>query len=461
MSIVATFMLPHPPIVIPKIGKGDMKKVQKTVDAFEKAAEKIGQIQPETIVVISPHHTVYADYFQISPGKKGRGNLGKFNVPQVSVSAKYDEDFVEKLSHIADAHGVPAGVKGAVEKSIDYGTVIPLFYVNKYWKNYKLVHMGISGLTLDMHYKLGMCIKETAEALGTKTVVIASGDLSHRLKPDGPNGYRKEGAEYDAQVMGIMERGDFDELLDFDEGFRSIAGECGHRSITAMAGALDGHKVTSECFSYEGTIGVGYGVCAFELGETDDTRYLLDKYLKRDIERISEIKEKEDEYVKIARNAIEELILNDKKYELPEDASKELKENKAGVFVTIKVGKQLRGCIGTLEPEKENVAEEIIQNAMNAASNDPRFSHINKEELNRMEITVDVIGDFEEIFSDDMLDIHKYGVMVTKGRKKGFLLPNQAGLETTEQQLFIAKQSAGLRPIDKAKMERFEVVRHS
>ena len=460
MGIVATFMLPHPPIVIPKIGKGDMKKVQKTVDAFEKAAEIIGQIQPETIVVISPHHTVYADYFQISPGKKGRGNLGKFNVPQVSVSAKFDEDFVEKLSHIADAHGVPAGVKGAVEKSIDYGTVIPLFYVNKYWKNYKLVHMGVSGLTLDMHYKLGMCIKDTAEALGTKTVVIASGDLSHRLKPDGPNGYRKEGAEYDAQVMGIMERGDFDELLDFDEGFRSIAGECGHRSITVMAGALDGRKVNSECLSYEGTIGVGYGVCVFEPGEADDTRFLLDKYLKKDVERISEIKEKEDEYVKIARSAIEELILNDKKYEIAEDVSKELTENKAGVFVTIKVGKQLRGCIGTLEPEKDNIAEEIIQNAMNAAANDPRFSHISKEELDRMEIIVDVIGEFEEIFSEDMLNVHKYGVMISKGRKKGFLLPNQAGLETTEQQVVIAKQSAGLRPRDKSKMERFEVVRH-
>ena len=460
MGIVATFMMPHPPIVIPKIGKGDMKKVQKTVDAYEKAAEKIGQIQPETIVVISPHHTNYADYFQISPGKKGRGNLGQFNVPQVSVSEKFDEDFVEKLSHIADSHGIPAGIKGAVDKNIDYGTVIPLFYVDKYWKNYKLVTMGVSGLTLDMHYKLGMCIKETAEVLGNKTVVIASGDLSHRLKPDGPNGYRKEGAEYDAQVMGIMERGEFGELLDFDEGFRSIAGECGHRSFTVMAGALDGQKVTSECLSYEGTIGVGYGICTFEPGEDDKERYLLDKYIEKDTARVAAIKEKEDEYVKIARSAIEELILNDKKYEVSNDVSKELIEKKAGVFVTIKTGRQLRGCIGTLQPEKDNIAEEIIQNAMNAAANDPRFSHIDKNELDRMEITVDVIGEFEEIFSDDMLNVHKYGVMITKGRKKGFLLPNQAGLETTEQQVTIARQSAGLRPRDKAKMERFEVVRH-
>ena len=460
MGIEATFMLPHPPIVIPKIGKGDMKKVQSTVDAFEKAAERIGQIQPETIVVISPHHTLYADYFQISPGKKGKGNLGQFNVPQVSVSAKFDEDFVEKLSHIADSHGIPAGVKGAVDKYIDYGTVIPLFYVNKYWKNYKLVTMGVSGLTLDKHYKLGMCIKETAEALGNKTVVIASGDLSHRLKPDGPNGYRKEGAEYDAQVMGILRDTRFDELLDFDEGFRSIAGECGHRSLTIMAGVLDGVNVESECLSYEGTIGVGYGICSFEPKEADDSRYMLDKYLVKDKARVAEIKEKEDEYVKIARNAIEELILNDKKYELPEDVSKELTEKKAGVFVTIKTGRMLRGCVGTLEPERENVAEEIIQNAMNAAANDPRFAHIEKEELDRMEITVDVIGEFEEIFTDDMLNVHKYGVMISKGRKKGFLLPNQTGLETTEQQVSIAKQSAGLRPRDKAKMERFEVVRH-
>ena len=460
MGIVATFMLPHPPIVIPKIGKGDLKLVQKTVDAYEEAAEKIGQIQPETIVIISPHHTLYADYFQISPGKKGKGNLGQFNVPQVSVSAKFDEDFVEKLSHVADAHGIPAGVKGATSKTIDYGAVIPLVYVNKYWKNYKLVHMGISGLPLVSHYELGKCIKETAESLGTKTVVIASGDLSHRLKPDGPNGYRKEGAEYDAQLMGIMERCEFDRLMDFDEGFRALAGECGHRSFTVMAGALDKTDVDAKCLSYEGVTGVGYGVCVFEPGEANEERDMKEKYLAKDKERIDAIKEKEDEYVKLARKAIEELVLNDKKYEITEELPEEMINKKAGVFVTIKTGKQLRGCVGTLSPEKENIAEEIIQNAMNSAGNDPRYAHIEKDELDRMEITVDVIGEFEEIFTDDMLDVHEYGVCITKGRKKGFLLPNQTGLETTEQQVAIARQSAGLRPRDKAKMERFEVVRH-
>ena len=460
MGIVATFMLPHPPIVIPKIGKKDMKTVQNTVDAYEQAAEKIGQIQPETIVIISPHHTLYADYFQISPGKKGRGNLGQFNVPQVSVTAKYDEDFVEKLSHIADAHNIAAGTKGAVSKTIDYGAVIPLVYVNKYWKNYKLVHMGISGLPLVDHYELGKCIKETAENLGTKTVVIASGDLSHRLRPDGPNGYRKEGAEYDARVMDIMENARFDELMDFDEGFRSIAGECGHRSLTVMAGALDKTDVEVKRLSYEGVTGVGYGICIFEPGEANEERDMKARYIKKDTERINGIKEKEDAYVRLARHAVEELVLNDKKYEVTEDIPKELLNKKAGVFVTIKSGRQLRGCVGTLTPEKENIAEEIIQNAMNSAGNDPRYAHIEKDELDRIEITVDVIGEFEEIFTDDMLDIHKYGVCISKGRKKGFLLPNQTGLETTEQQVIIAKQSAGLRPRDKAKMERFEVTRH-
>lgn len=460
MGIVATFMLPHPPIVIPKIGKKDMKLVQNTVDAYEKAAEKIGQIQPETIVIISPHHTLYADYFQISPGKKGRGNLGQFNVPQVSVSAKFDEDFVEKLSHIADAHNVPAGVKGAVSKTIDYGAVIPLFYVNKYWKNYRLVHMGISGLPLVSHYELGKCIKETSEILGTKTVVIASGDLSHRLKPDGPNGYRKEGAEYDASVMDIMENARFDELMDFDEGFRLLAGECGHRSFTVMAGALDKTDVNVQRLSYEGVTGVGYGICVFEPGAVNEDRDMKARYIKKDLERINAIRSKEDEYVSLARHAVEEFILNNKKCEVPENISDELKNKKAGVFVTIKTGKQLRGCVGTLLPEKENIAEEIIQNAVNSAGNDPRYANIEKDELDRMEITVDVIGEFEEIFTEDMLDIHKYGVCISKGRKKGFLLPNQTGLETTEQQVIIAKQNAGLRPRDKSKMERFEVIRH-
>ncbi len=103
--------------------------------------------------------------------------------------------------------------------------------------------------------------------------MIASGDLSHRLKADGPYGYQEEGPAYDRRVMDVMGSADFAKLLQFSDDFCGKAGECGHRSFTMMAGALEGWKVQAKRLSYEGTFGVGYGICTYEVaGEADDGR---------------------------------------------------------------------------------------------------------------------------------------------------------------------------------------------
>lgn len=264
MGILAAFMVPHPPLIVPEVGRGEEKKIQKTIDAYGKVAQRIGEIMPETLVVISPHQVMYADYFHISPGKGARGDLAQFRAAGVRMEAVYDTAFVGKLCSQADACGLPAGTEGERTPRLDHGTMVPLYFVNQYWAGYQLVRIGLSGLPLRMHVQLGKCIQDTAESLGRKTVVIASGDLSHRLKPDGPYGYQKEGPEYDRQIMEVMGKGDFPKLLHFPEDFCRRAGECGHRSFTIMAGALSQKKFTARQLSYEGPFGVGYGICAYE-----------------------------------------------------------------------------------------------------------------------------------------------------------------------------------------------------
>ena len=162
---------------------------------------------------------------------------------------------------------MPAGTMGQLDRKLDHGTMGPLYFVNQYWTDYQLVRVGLSGLPLIRHYELGQCIQETANALNRKVVIIASGDLSHRLKEDGPYGYREEGPAYDTRIMDVMGRGDFGRLLEFSEDFCEKAGECGHRSFTIMAGALDKMKVTAEKLSYEGPFGVGYGICTYNVCE--------------------------------------------------------------------------------------------------------------------------------------------------------------------------------------------------
>jgi len=131
------------------------------------------------------------------------------------------------------------------------------------------------------------------------------------------------------------------------------------------------------------------------------------------------------------------------------------------VFVSLKIAGKLRGCIGTISAVTENVAQEIVKNAVSACSEDPRFDPVRAEELERITYSVDVLGDTEKIDSVEQLDVKRYGVIVISGYRKGLLLPNLEGVDTVEEQLRIAKRKAGIPEYERCRMERFEVVRHT
>ena len=133
---------------------------------------------------------------------------------------------------------------------------------------------------------------------------------------------------------------------------------------------------------------------------------------------------------------------------------------RAGAFVSIHKHGRLRGCIGTIYPTTENVALEIIRNAISASTQDPRFDPITADELKWLEINVDVLGEPERIASMDELDVKRYGVIVSYGQKRGLLLPDLDGVDTPEQQVSIAMQKGGIREDEPYSLERFEVVRH-
>ena len=460
MGIMAAFMVPHPPLIVPEIGRGEEGKTQNTIDAYKKAAKRIGELEPETIVLISPHQIMYADYFHISPGKSAKGDFGQFHAGQVKMEVQYDQAFVETLCKLAEAEKLPAGTMGERDKRLDHGTMVPLYFINQHWDQYKLGRVGRSGLTLTKHYELGQCIKEAADILGRRVVLIASGDLSHRLKTDGPYGFQEEGPVYDERIMDVMGRAAFGELFEFSEEFCEKAGECGHRSFTMMAGALDRAEVIPERMSYEGPFGVGYGVCGYAVCGGDPKRDFMEQYERQERKRIQERSSREDSYVRLARKAIEEYVRSGKKPEIPQGLPKEMYTRRAGVFVSIKEEGRLRGCIGTIQAVQESVAQEIIDNAVSASTRDPRFQPIEEDELDKLTISVDVLGDMEKISSPEELDVKRYGVVVTKGYKRGLLLPNLDGVDTVEEQLAIAKRKAGIKEQEEVSLERFEVVRH-
>ena len=461
MSVVGGIMVPHPPIILPEIGRGEEKKIQVTADAYEAAASFAAELNPDTIVLISPHSVMYADYFHISPGKSAKGDMAQFRAPQVKITVEYDSEFTRMLATIAEENGFPAGKLGEKEPKLDHGTIIPLYYVNHYNTDYQLVRIGLSGLPLTDHYRLGQMIRRTADLLGRRVVLIGSGDLSHKLLMEGPYGFAKEGPLYDERVMDVMGRAAFGELLEFDEIFCEKAAECGHRSFCIMAGALDGLSVEATPLSHEGPFGVGYGVCTFRVTGSDPSRQFLDSWEARRKTELAEKRRKEDAYISLARDTVNAWVTSRKKPELPEGLPAEMLQARAGVFVSLHKDGRLRGCIGTIQPARRNIAEEIIENAVSAAVRDPRFNPVQPDELDALEISVDVLAEPEKIRSREELDVKRYGVIVSKGFRRGLLLPNLDGVDTVEDQIAIALKKAGISDREKDfEIERFEVVRH-
>lgn len=460
MAVIGAFMVPHPPLIIPSVGRGNEQAVQKTVQAYKEVAERVAGMAPETIVIATPHSVMYTDYFHISPGTEAQGDLGQFGESSTRIHTVYDRELTDTISGLAVKDGFMAGTDGEQEAQLDHATMIPLYFINQRYKDYETVRISLSGLSLTDHYTMGQYVRKAASQLGRKTVFIASGDLSHRLLDDGPYGFCKEGPAYDQKIMEAMGGGDFQRLFEFDEEFLEKAGECGHRSFTIMAGVLDGMDVKAERLSYEGPFGVGYGVCTYEpLGENPERKF-KDKYLEKQQKKAEQRRAREDSFVRLARLSLESYVKNGTVIGVPKDLSHDLLKERAGVFVSLKKEGRLRGCIGTICATKSTVAEEIIWNAVSAGARDPRFSPVKAEELYQLEYSVDVLGKTQKITSFEELDAKKYGIIVSRGGRRGLLLPNLSGVDTVEEQIEIAKQKAGIGEEESVQIERFEVIRH-
>ena len=369
--ILATFALPHPPIILPEIGKGREKEIQKTINAYEECAAEIARLKPDTIVVCSPH-------------------------------------FVSR------------------DEPLDHGVTVPLYFVDKVYPDYELIALGFAGYALQENYDFGKQLATYLNENNKRAVFIASGDLSHNLLES------EYGVKLDAEITSALADGDFKRLMKIPPELMKKGQECGLRSFAMMAGTLGNRSVETKLLSYEGTFGVGYAVASFI--------------------------PQESETVKLARYSLEHFVKTGEVVKLPK-TSTELTENSAGVFVCIKSHGQLRGCIGTISPTTENIAHEILRNAVSAASEDPRFPLVKEHELPDLVYTVDVLAPPEPAEVSE-LDVERYGVIVTSRHKRGLLLPNLDGVDTVEQQLGIAKQKAGIDEDEAFGIERFEVKRY-
>jgi AmmeMemoRadiSam system protein A len=167
-----------------------------------------------------------------------------------------------------------------------------------------------------------------------------------------------------------------------------------------------------------------------------------------------------DPYVGLVKKTIKRFIENGEII-TEREAGDEIIKQKAGAFVSLKIDGKLRGCIGTIEPYRTNLAKEIISNAISAATQDPRFPPVSREELDKISYSVDVIEKPEKVADFSMLDTKEYGVIVKSGYRTGVLLPDIEGVDSAEQQVSIALRKAGISNAEKYDLYRFKVTRHN
>lgn len=480
MALIAAFVVPHPPIIVPEIGRGEEAAASATVDAMHAFAQKIAELNADALIIVSPHAPTFMDQFfvDLREGEQ-EDSFAAFGHANIKLNFSVDNTLAHNIIQHAktyDLSFVPEPEALSLAARHDHGSMVPLYFIaraeqtalgdesrndllhggrgakTRLHLDLPVVRLSFSGLDAGSHFTYGSAIAEVLEKEDKRVVFIASGDLSHKLKEEGPYGYIAEGPQFDEEVSAILKSGEVRRFLNFDEAFSDRAAECGLRSFQILAGLLDQKKWTSELLSYEGPFGVGYAVAEFLPAEKSPENHEFPKILT------------EDPYPALARRSLEHYVLHGQALEMKKSERDalpiEMLERQAAVFVTLHMGGDLRGCIGTLEPTTGSLAAEIVQNAISAGTTDPRFPKVTQDELPLLEYSVDVLGPMEPVDNRSQLDAQRYGVVVSQGWRRGLLLPALEGVDTVEEQIEIACMKAGISPTSHFLMERFEVIRH-
>lgn len=445
-AIVFSGIAPHPPIMVPEVGREASAQVNSSINAMAEFTRRLVESGAETVVIISPHAPLDARAFVAYHGTKLSGNFAGFRTPEVEINFPLADDLLSEI--IAAGAAANFEVKLLEDVPLDHGTLVPLYFLARNGWRGRVVALGYSFLSNEDHLKFGDCLRSAADRFGNPAAIIASGDLSHRLKPEAPAGYNAEAHRFDEEVVAAISDNTPRQIVSIDHDLRLTAGECGYRSILVVLGAISKLPAACEVLSYEAPFGVGYLVAQLtnSVGTNDSSS--ADQAVDT------------NELTALARRAVETFTRTGKQILVPDDASA-LKSTRAACFVSIKTRSgELRGCIGTIEPVAENLGEELIANAISAATRDPRFQPVAESELDDLYYSVDIISSPEPAKFED-LDPKLYGVIVEDelSRRRGLLLPDIAGVESVRQQVDIAARKAGISPGASLKLSRFRVNR--
>lgn len=453
-AIVFSGIAPHPPIMVPEVGGESVVEVRRSIEAMAELTRRIVRSGAETVVLISPHAPLDARAFVAYHTPKLYGDFANFRAPDARIEFPLDEDLLNAITRTAAAYDYE--VMNLDDYMLDHGTAVPLYFLDRYGWRGRVVALGYSFLSNEDHLSFGNCIRKAVDTGGRAVAFVASGDLSHRLKPEAPAGYNPAAYRFDEEVVDALQDNSPKRIIDIDHDLRRTAGECGYRSMLVALGATQELTPACDVLNYEAPFGVGYLVAQL----TNAKAATQSKIVHRTSAVTGDETEATEDLPGLARKAVETFVLTGNQITAPEPVTA-LLSVRASCFVSIKThAGDLRGCIGTIEPTRQNLGEELIANAINAATRDPRFDPISASELAELRYSVDILGAPEPASFED-LDPKIYGVIVEdeSGKLRGLLLPDIAGVETATQQVDIAARKAGIAPGLPVRLSRFRVSR--
>jgi aromatic ring-opening dioxygenase LigB subunit len=264
--ITFSCFVPHPPIIIPDIGKGELNKVNDTLSALKKLADDLVSSEPDIILIISPHGLLDTNIFTLGFANKMFGDLSNFG-SKYSLELMGDIELAQDIVTKAGESELRAEIIDHQNNSyyLDHGILVPLYYLmEKLDYKPRVLPIGYSGASRAAHFSFGQAISDAIKNSDKRVAIVASGDLSHNLITERNSG-GESGKIFDATIVENIKNYNPSAILTIDENLQEEAGECGYRSLLILLGILDGEKVKTELLSYEAPWGVGYMVAKLDV----------------------------------------------------------------------------------------------------------------------------------------------------------------------------------------------------
>lgn len=265
MSLVFAAITPHPPLLIPAIGKDAMNRIKKTKEALEKLEEDLYLSHPDIIVIVSPHGPQFTDSFSINLSPEFKSDLKEFGDITTKLTFKGETQLPYSIRTDVYKNHSATRVVIINEPTLDHGAVVPLMYLTSHLPNIKILPIGFSELDAKAHLEFGYVLKENIMKTNKRIAVIASGDLSHALSSEAPAGFHKSGAMFDSKIQELFISHNTTGMLNLENQLIAEAAECGFRSFLILMGILRDVNYRYESYSYEDPLGVGYLTANFIL----------------------------------------------------------------------------------------------------------------------------------------------------------------------------------------------------